>query len=176
MCNKNERIEEVDYEFLKKLKLYDTNEHIPLFSEIIELVNGKIPLLIEIKKHQNIGILENILIEQLKNYQGEYSICSFNKDILYWFRKNSKKIKIGLIFDFESKKFFKYNKILFLYKYFKIKPNYVSLDYKLYDTTSIYQFCKRKNLPIIFWTIDSKELMDKFYNKVDGLIFEKFIP
>lgn len=176
LCNTNEKIEEMQYEFLRKLKLYDTTEHIPLFSEMLELVDGKIPLVIEIKKHQNIGILENQLVEYLKNYKGEYYICSFDKDVLFWFKKNCENMKRGLIFEFESKKFFKYSKTLFLYKYFKTKPDYISLDYKLYDTTSIYEFCKRKNLPIIFWTINSKELFSKFEDKVDGLIFEKLKP
>lgn len=176
LCNKHEKIEEVEYEFLKKQKLYNTNEHIPLFIEILELVKGKIPLIIEIKKHQDIGILENILVQYLKNYKGEYYICSFDKDILFWFKQNSKNIKRGLIFEFESKKLFKYQKILFLYKFFKIKPDYISLDYKLYYTSNIYEFCKRKNIPIIFWTINSIKLFEEFYNKVDGLIFENLIP
>jgi glycerophosphoryl diester phosphodiesterase len=175
LCNKNDQIESLEYEVLKEMRLYDTNQYIPLFIELLELVDGQIPLIIEIKKHQNIGILENIMVEYLQNYKGEYYICSFEKDILFWFRKNCKSIKRGLIFEFESKKLFKYNKILFLYKYFKTKPDFISLDYKLYDTTSIYKFCKRKNLPIIFWTINSKELFFKFENKVDGLIFETII-
>lgn len=161
---------------MKKLKLYDTNEHIPLFSEMLELVNAKIPLIIEIKKHQNIGILENIIVEYLKNYKGEYFICSFEKDILLWFKKNYKDINRGLIFEFESKKLFKYNKILFLYKFYKTKPNFVSLDYKLYEKSSIYDFCQKKNLPIIFWTINSKELIKKFIDRANGLIFETIIP
>ena len=176
LCNKKEKIEDVEYEVLKQLKLYDTNEHIPLFSEMLEIVDTKIPLIIEIKKHQNIGILENIIVEYLTNYKGEYYICSFEKNILFWFKSNTKNINIGLIFEFESKRFFKYNKILFLYKYYKTKPDFVSLDYNLYEKSSIYNFCKKKNLPIIFWTISSKELSEKLFDKADGLIFEKIIP
>jgi glycerophosphoryl diester phosphodiesterase len=176
LCNKKEKIEELEYKVLKQLKLYDTNEHIPLFSEMLEIVDAKIPLIIEIKKHRNIGILENIIVEYLKNYKGEYYICSFEKDILFWFKNNTKNINIGLIFEFESKKIFKYSKILFLYKYYKTKPNFVSLDYHLYENSSIYNFCKKKNLPVIFWTISSKELSEKLFDKAAGLIFEKIIP
>ena len=176
LCNKKEKIEELEYKVLKQLKIYDTNEHIPLFSEMLEIVDAKIPLIIEIKKHGSSWILDDFIVEYLKNYKGEYYICSFEKDILFWFKNNTKNINIGLIFEFESKKIFKYSKILFLYKYYKTKPNFVSLDYHLYENSSIYNFCKKKNLPVIFWTISSKELSEKLFDKAAGLIFEKIIP
>ncbi len=171
LCNRSEKIEEVEYIYLKKLRLYDSDEYIPLFKDILALVNGKITLIIEIKKHQNIGVLENIILNLLEDYEGEYFICSFEKDILYWLRKNKINIKIGLIFESNNKVFKKYNKVLFLYKYFKVKPDFVSLDYKLLDSP-IYDFCKKNSLPIFCWTINSKEKYENVHKKVDGIIFE----
>ena len=171
LCNINGNIEEFDYAYLKKLKLYETDEYIPLFDEVLALIDGKIPLIIEIKKHKNIGILEDILCDLLNNYKGEYFICSFEKEILTWFKKNKSSLKRGLIFKVNPKKFQKYNKTLFLYKYFKTKPDFISLDYKLLDS-SIYSFCVKNNLPIISWTINSKEKYKKVNKKVDSVIFE----
>jgi len=174
LCNINENIEDKNYAFLKNLKLYNTSENIPLFEEVLALVNGKIALIIEIKKHRNIGILEDIVVSLLDKYKGEYFICSFEKDILFWFRKNKINIKRGLIFESNPKRFVKYNKIVFMYKFFKTKPDFTSLDYKLINS-SIYEFCKRKGLPIIIWTIDTKEKYEKIEEKVEGIIFENFM-
>ena len=99
LCNKKENIEDVSYDFLKDLNLYESNEKIPLLKELLDEVAGKIPLIIEIKKHKNIGLLENILLEMLKEYKGEYFICSFEKDILLWLEKNKPKEIRGLIFE-----------------------------------------------------------------------------
>ena len=55
---------------MKKLKLYETDEHIPLFDEVLALIDGKIPLIIEIKKHKDVGILEDILCDLLILYGG----------------------------------------------------------------------------------------------------------
>ncbi len=171
LCNKKEKVEEVEYGFLKKLKLYNSDEDIPLFKEVLELVDKKIALIIEIKKHQNIGVLENIVLDLLENYEGEYFICSFEKDILFWLKENRTNIKRGLIYEYNSKVFKKYHKILFLYKYYKIKPDFVSLDYRLLNS-SIYKFCKKNSLPIFCWTINSKERYENIEKKVDGIIFE----
>ena len=174
LCNKKEKIEEVTYDFLKDLKLYESDEKIPLLKELLDEVNEKIPLVIEIKKHKNIGLLENKLVDLLENYKGKYLICSFEKNILFWFKKNKPNFKRGLIFESNPKKFEKYNKTLFLYKYYKIKPDFISLDYKLLES-SIYDFCKRKNLQIISWTIRDKKNYEKIKTKVDAVIFENII-
>ena len=171
LCNINGNIEDFEYSFLKKLKLYETQEHIPLFSEVLDLTKNKVPLIIEIKKHKNIGILETKLCELLNNYAEEYYICSFEKEILTWFKKNKPNLKRGLIFETNLKRFEKYNKTLFLYKYFKTKPDFISLDYILIDS-SIYEFCVKNNLPIFSWTINSKEKYKKIRKKVSGIIFE----
>ena len=88
-----------------------------MLKELLDEVAGKIPLIIEIKKHKNIGLLENILLEMLKEYKGEYFICSFEKDILLWLEKNKPKEIRGLIFGSLPIKFKKSEKIAFLYKY-----------------------------------------------------------
>lgn len=172
LCNINGNIEEFNYAFLKELKLYKTDEYIPLFSEVLKIVDSKVFLFIEIKKHKNIGVLENILSSLLENYKDKYYICSFEKNILTWFRKNKSVIKRGLIFEPLNIKFQKYNKLIFLYKYFKTKPDFISLEYSLFNS-DIHKFCKKKNLFISLWTIDSKEKYQKVNSLVDALIFEK---
>ena len=174
LCNKKENIEDVSYDFLKDLNLYESNEKIPLLKELLDEVAGKIPLIIEIKKHKNIGLLENILLEMLKEYKGEYFICSFEKDILLWLEKNKPKEIRGLIFGSLPIKFKKYEKIAFLYKYFKSKADFISLEDKLIDS-SIYDFCKKKELDIVVWTIKDKKSFQNIDKKVSAVIFENFI-
>ena len=174
LCNKKENIEDVSYDFLKDLNLYESNEKIPLLKELLDEVAGKIPLIIEIKKHKNIGLLENILLEMLKEYKGEYFICSFEKDILLWLEKNKPKERRGLIFGSLPIKFKKYEKIAFLYKYFKSKADFISLEDKLIDS-SIYDFCKKKELDIVVWTIKDKKSFQNIDKKVSAVIFENFI-
>ncbi len=174
LCGINKNIEEVEYSYLKELKLLKSEETIPLFENLLTLVEGKTALIIEIKKHNKIGVLENTVIKLLENYKGKYCICSFDKNILTWFKNNNPHLKRGLIFESNPKKFEKYNKILFLYKYYKTKADFISLDYKLLDS-SVYDFCKKNNLELITWTIKNKEDYENIEKKVNGVIFEKFI-
>ena len=175
LCNISGNIEDFDYKFLEEQKLYKTDEKIPLLSQVLKVIGLDTLVLIEIKKHRNIGLLENILCDLLNNYQGKYLICSFEKDILFWFKKNRVNMKKGLIFESLPKKFEKYNKLIFLYKFFKTSPDFISLDYSLFDS-SIYKFCKKKDLELYFWTIDSFEKFNKVNKDNNKIIFEKINP
>lgn len=174
ICNRKEKIEEVEISFLKRMKLYNSNEKIPLFTEVLNLVQNKVPLIIEIKKHKNIGKLETKLIDILSLYKGEYFLCSFEKEILCWLKKNNSTLKIGLIFESLPQKFEKYNKTIFLYKYYKTKPDFISLSYDLINST-IFQFIKENNLFLMVWTIKTKAEYQKIDKKVDAIIFENFM-
>jgi glycerophosphoryl diester phosphodiesterase len=174
LCGKKEKIEELEFSFLNELKLYETEEKIPLFDDLLNLIKGKIPLIIEIKKHQNIGLLENILIDKLKHYPNNYLFCSFEKEILIWFKNNQTNKKRGLIFESFPKKLKKYQSALFLYRYFKTKPDFVSLEDKLINS-SIYSFCKKRNLEVVVWTIKNEKSFKKIENRVSAIIFENFI-
>ena len=69
--------------------------HIPLLIEVLKLVNGKAPLLIEIKPTKKDYELATNLMTILNNYEGKYAIQSFNPKVLYWFRKNYPQILRG---------------------------------------------------------------------------------
>ena len=72
-------------EDLKYLTLKDSEEKIPTFEEVLNLVNGQVPLLIEVKNESKVGQLESKVIELLKDYKGEYAVQSFNPYVLEYF-------------------------------------------------------------------------------------------
>lgn len=171
LCADRRKIGNQNYNAIKDIKLYNSNETIPLLMDVLNLIDGKVPLIIEIKNYGKIGLLEELLVKQLEEYMGEYAICSFNHHVIDWFRKKHPLILRGLIYG-DIKKFkIKFYKSTFLYRFFKVKPHFVSLDYKLLDTL-IPMFCRRSLIPIVSWTIDSKKKRRKAIKIVDNIIFE----
>ena len=79
-----------------------------------------------------------------------------------------------MIFESLPRKFEKYNKTIFLYKFFKTKPDFISLSYDLFNS-SIFQFIRKNNLFVMVWTIKTKEEYEKINKKADAIIFEDFI-
>ncbi|SDK62756.1 glycerophosphodiester phosphodiesterase family protein [Aliiruegeria lutimaris] len=68
---------------LASIPLKGGDEGIPTFAEILELVNGRVPLLVEIKDQDgelgpNVGQLEQAVVQDLVGYHGPIAFMSFN--------------------------------------------------------------------------------------------------
>lgn len=166
-------IEEFNYNDLNKQNII----HIPLLKEILKLINGKVPLLIEIKQENKVGKLEQNLMNILKDYKGEYAIQSFNPKVLYWFKRNYPNIKRGqLSCKYKNKKIPKTEKYILSNMLFNFitKPNFISYKYNELSIKKIRKY-QNKNIKVLAWTITNKQDYNKYIKLYDNLICEKFI-
>ena len=86
VCGVAARVDELDYDELKKLPLFGTDERIPLFSEVLALVAGRTPLIVELKTGSRNDELCEKTWALLRTYPGEYCIESFHPLIVAWWR------------------------------------------------------------------------------------------
>ena len=96
------KIRELTLQEIRKLKIVDyngniTDENLPLLYEVIELVNGRVPLLVEIKQPRKIykGI-EQKLLEEIEKYNATSWIIvqSFNDSVLENIHKINPEIRL----------------------------------------------------------------------------------
>lgn len=151
--------------------------HIPLLEEVLDLVSGKVPLLIEIKQPNKVGTLETKLMNTLMNYQGTYAIQSFNPKVLYWFKKHYPNILRGqLSYSFKNKKIPAYQKFILKNMLFNsvTKPHFISYKYNELSFNKI-KYYQAKGLKVLGWTITNKEDYNYYKQIYDNLICEKFL-
>lgn len=174
VCGVNKRVKDLTYRELLKYNLFDTTLKVPLFSDVIKLVNGKVPILIETKYHNRYGVLEKILINELSNYKGLYAIQSFYPMSLLWLKRNTKDIPIGLLSsnfknDLNRLKSI-IGKTLILDLFFK--TDFISYDVK--GLPNNYLSYKRDKKKIVIWTIKNKKDYDLARQYTGSLICENF--
>lgn len=80
---------------LSGYRLEKTNEQIPLLEEVLQLVDGRVPIIIELKNTPKWTMLCEKSVEILGNYRGLYCIESFHPGIVRWFYKNQPKVTRG---------------------------------------------------------------------------------
>ena len=104
MTGKEGKIWDFDYEELSKLRLLDTEEKIPLFTEVLEVLKeGAGPLIVEVKTGPRNDELCEKTYEIMGYYPGVWCMESFNPFIVDWFRKNAPEVVRGqLITNKES--------------------------------------------------------------------------
>jgi len=87
---------------VKALRLVGSDDAPPLLSEVLSLVNGRVPLLIELKDQDgamgaNVGPLEESVAKLLESYAGAVAVMSFNPNSVAAFSKSAPKIRKGLV-------------------------------------------------------------------------------
>lgn len=96
VCRVHGKVVDFDYEDLKKMRLLDTEETIPLFTEVLDTFYGAGPLIVELKTSgkRNKELCEKTL-KILRGYKGVFCVESFDPRIVYWFKKNAPDIIRG---------------------------------------------------------------------------------
>ncbi|MCR5267843.1 MAG: glycerophosphodiester phosphodiesterase, partial [Lachnospiraceae bacterium] len=96
MCGLDANLRDLTYEELCKLKLKGTSEQIPLFEDVLKVLNG-VDLICEIKSDN--GIRNDELCKKtydlLMTYSGNFCMESFSPYLTGWFKKNHPEIIRG---------------------------------------------------------------------------------
>lgn len=175
MCGVDKKIEDITLEEMKSYKLLNSEYTIPTLQEVLSLVNGNVPLMIELKPVSKKMKIEEKVYNILKDYKGEFAIKAFNPLTMLWFKKHAPEILRGMLSSY-----FHHMGLPWIYKmlikrltFFKsIKPDFISYDY----TNLPNKYVKNKNVPILAWTITSREDEEKALKVADNIIFQDYIP
>ena len=181
MCGMNKKISSFLYSDLMQLRLLGTEEGIPLFKDVLELIDGKVPLIIELKVDgSNQNLLCPLVWQLLSRCKGDYCIESFHPFVLQWFKRHEPQVVRGQL----SCNFFKENPhcdiVLFLMSNlmtnFFTHPDFIAYKYLDLDNPAVIYNRKLFHIMTVVWTIPGKPTYDRFKNKVDVMIFEGFEP
>lgn len=185
LFNLDTYLSDATYEELSKLKIQNSNESLPLFSEVLAFVAGRVPLLIEIKNEGKVGPMESMVYEDLKKYQGKYAIQSFNPYTVKWFRINAPNVLRGqlagsnIVSDYEveyqgTSQLPWYKSILLknLLLNFESKPNFIAYEVK-YTSNDYAKNLRKLGVPIIGWSIQDQAEYDKVKAAYDNFIVDE---
>lgn len=178
ICGRPERPEDLTAEELTKCSLLGSKEHIPMFRDVLALVNDQVPLLVELKiPGRDMSICPKAY-EMLRAYQGAYLLESFNTEGLYWFRKNAPEVLRGQLSARLTKEDSNVSWILkFLVENlccnFLGRPDFIA--YKLADLPKLSLTLLRTFLgtPIAVWTLRTQDAIREGKQEYDIQIFEK---
>lgn len=181
VCGVDKQVSDCTYEELKELCLLNTTEKIPLFSEVLALVNGQVPLIVEIKKKNGSDPICEYAWEILKDYKGIYCMESFHPFAVLWFKKNHPEVvrgQLAMNFHKHSKEEAKPIYILLRHLLFNFltKPDFIAYDHRSKKAIS-KNLCRNMfGCTNVAWTITTQQEMDDSKEYFDLYIFEGFRP
>lgn len=181
VCGVNKKVRELTFAELQELTLYQSQERIPSLQSVLDMVNGRVPLLIEFKVELHNTSVCSIAAPMLDRYNGQYCIESFNPLVLLWYKNKRPRIMRGqlssnLIKDKEVGSFSLYFILQNLLLNFITKPDFISYNYKHRSTLSLILCRRLYHTPVFAWTIKSQKSLNENRSCFDYFIFDQFIP
>ena len=181
LCGVDSYLSNYNYNETKLLKLKN-NERLPTLSEILSIVDGNTPILIEFKKlnkTQDYKFFNSELYSLLKKYLGPIALMSFDLRLITYLKKKLPNIQRGLVlekYDYNKKIYSSnFEKIITENQMQKNEISFVSFEYSKL-TKEFYNINKTKKRNVIAWTINSKLDAKKMKNFCDNITFEGFKP
>lgn len=179
-CGVDAMVNSMTYEELEKLSLFGTGERIPLFAEVLQVIDGKVPIIMEIKMVDAKTRVCRLVDDIMRDYEGVYCMESFHPLAVRWYKKHRSEVIRGQLSADFKKEGEKEGMGMFLVHHlltnFITKPDFIAYSNKSADVLE-RRICRSlyKNLSVA-WTIRSEEELEAAKGGFDLFIFEGFRP
>lgn len=180
VCGQSGKVCDYTFEELQQFRLCKSEEKIPRFEDVLKLIDGKVPLIIELKiELTDLTVCEKA-DELLRKYSGLYCMESFNPLGVLWYRNHNRKIVRGQL----SEAFLRtnefsgplYGMLQNLMFNFITKPDFIAYNHKDADVFATKVCHRFYHSMAAAWTIKSQEELEQAKKNFDIFIFDSFIP
>lgn len=179
VCGVDKLIREVDF---ADLPLLPDGSRIPLFTEVLSMVDGRAPIIVEVKHYGGAAKVAKAAQEILKGYNGAYCVESFDPTAVHYFRKKAPHIVRGQLasggkWDKAALNLPSYLALKYLLVNALSRPHFVAYSVPADRVVSMW-LMKRVFKPLLAcWTVRDQQVLDDA--RKEGYlypIFELFTP
>lgn len=181
VCGDEREVCEVDFKELSNMSLLGTGDTVPSFAEVLKLVDGKVPLLVEIKEYSGSAV-SDAAAKMLADYNGSFIVESFNPLSLKNIKKKLPGIPVGILscrFPREKTFALRFRNFLLgaLLTNFLCRPNFIAYQNEDGNRFAVKLLGGVFGAPRFAWTVRSEqEAFSARKRGFDSIIFEGFEP
>lgn len=181
VCGREGKVIDFTADELAAFSLNGTADGIPLFTDVLKLIDGRVPLLVEIKENPGNSRVSEKTCEILRDYEGEYIIESFNPLSLRTVKGIMPHIPRGILshryYSYEQYRKPLYFILQSLLLNFLCRPAFIAYDHRHASAFGLRLIRRLFRTPTLAWTVRSAE-EEATARKAgfDGIIFESYIP
>lgn len=171
---------------LTQLTLLDSDEHIATLREVLDLIAGQVPVLIEIKDQDGamgprVGALERAVADDLTGYTGDAAVISFNPHTVAKIAKIAPKVPRGLVSGAFSAQLWPTlpaairDRLRDIPDFDAVGANFISHDVRDLASSAVAAL-KSRGVPVLCWTIRSALAEQEARKLADNITFENYLP
>ena len=179
MTGREGKLKELDAAELQTLSLAGTEQTVPTFAEVLALVNGRVPLLVELKGENLDTSLCEKVASHLSAYKGAYCLESFNPLLIGKMGKYLPGAYRGLLYTNvcrDKKKYTPLNLIITAMLLNGVaKPHFIACNYKDRNALPVRLTTQLYSAPRFVWTVRDTEEFTRTHESGEYAIFENLI-
>ncbi len=179
-CGDPRNVADLSAAELHALRLFGTVERIPLLAEVLSLVNGRVPLIVELKDVPRNDALCEETVRLLDTYGGPFCIESFHPGVVRWFRRNRPTVARGQLsagpdtFDRQRPPVrFLLSRLL---TNVVTRPHFVAYRHKDGVGRLLLRLVRLLGGALVGWTVTDRDNRERCLAFFDVLIFEFWRP
>ncbi|MCL2490151.1 MAG: hypothetical protein FWF36_05425 [Propionibacteriaceae bacterium] len=180
ICGEDVDIADLTYEELSRRRIFSSSQAIPLFTQVLAVVDGLVPLVVEVKQSSRTNQTCQATADQLRHYRGRYCVESFDPRVLLWFRRHRRAVLRGQLsgsFEGESAgsrmldaclKNMVFNIITW--------PDFIAYEWQKADRFAVKAWKAILRCAMVAWTVRSPAELAAAARNFDVFIFDSFMP
>jgi glycerophosphoryl diester phosphodiesterase len=158
------------------LSLLGTGERIPRLSDVLELVDGRVPVLIDLKPHELGATLERLVARALTTYDGDVAVEAFSPLSLLKLRMQRTSRPYGQVSGrLRSAPAIVRPLARSMATNSLIRPDFMTFELAALPSPAA-SFWRRRGLPLIAWTAETPEQAERALALADNYLFAGFVP
>lgn len=177
MCGVEGNVWDYTLEELQMFKLKNSKETIPTFEDVLKLVDGRAPLIVEYKMDRPPTKVCELGNELLSRYKGAYCIESFHPFALMWYKKHRPDVMRGQLSGNMSQQTKNpklkavYTLVTYLLTNVLTRPDFIAYDHRYVNNIS-RRVCRSLGALSVTYTIKSVERYEEVKDEFDLFIFD----
>lgn len=179
-CGIHEKVDAFSFAELSEFPLFGTEYTIPLFQDVLSVLDGTVPLICELKITAHWEQLCQKTLALLKTYRGDYCIESMDPQIVAWFKTHAPEIMRGQLSEnyadcleepLSPTRAFMLSRMLWNYK---ARPHFIA--YGLGKKCLLARASEKLGAFRVTWTVRPENDLSKIERNTDCIIFEHYLP
>ncbi len=168
---------------LGAIRFRDTADRMPTLAALLDQVNGRVPLFLEVKSDfTEQTAFAHRIVQDLRGYDGPVALMSFDPWLLGAFRDFAPQIPRGLgaarlrageLPQPDALRRFAFTHLLFINA---ARPHFICCEHTALGFAGPWLARRAAGLPVIAWTVRTPEEAVRALRRAGAIIFEGFTP
>ncbi|MEM1045601.1 MAG: glycerophosphodiester phosphodiesterase family protein [Pseudomonadota bacterium] len=169
---------------LKQLVLSGSTDTIPTFADLLTMVAGSVPIVVELKPHgsRNADLAASVATD-LQGYSGPVALMSFDPDLVSEIARSAPNVPRGIVADatpepvpwsgVSTMERFGLRHLLHIPR---TRPHFIAYDCQALPAAGPFLWSLLLGLPVLTWTVRGHAEMNRVGRWTNQIIFEGFDP